>query len=152
MTKTPTYSRICKARGRIAVRSSSHADVAVAQGSVPFYLDKATGTHVKQPQLTQCLASLQASDVLVVWKFDRSGQSLRDLIVKLCRTKRIVLGSRTRVHEGLSMLVRCTLYTALLCGAGLSQLSAIPTHAAELGAQASTASTSRWWKLTCGEA
>ena len=50
------------------------------------------------------------------------------------------------------MLVRCTLYTALLCGAVLSQLSAIPAHAAELGAHASTASTSRWWKLACGEA
>src|SRR5215813_12639335 len=98
MTKTPTYSRICKARGRIAVRRSSHADVAVAQGSVPFYLDKATGAHVERPRLTQCLTSLQASDVLVVWKFDRLGQSLRDLIVKLCRTERIVPRSRTRVH------------------------------------------------------
>jgi hypothetical protein len=50
------------------------------------------------------------------------------------------------------MLVRCTLYMALLCSAMLSQPSAMPAHAAELGAHASTASTSRWWKLTCGEA
>jgi DNA invertase Pin-like site-specific DNA recombinase len=33
--------------------------------------------------LTRCLASLQAGDVLIVWKFDRLGRSLRDLITLL---------------------------------------------------------------------
>jgi DNA invertase Pin-like site-specific DNA recombinase len=47
-----------------------------------IFTDKATGAHVKRPQLTKCLAALHAGDVLVVW-IDRLGRSLRDLITLL---------------------------------------------------------------------
>jgi hypothetical protein len=50
------------------------------------------------------------------------------------------------------MILRRVLYTAALCGAVLSQPSAMLVHASESSAHASTASTSRWWKLECGEA
>lgn len=39
-----------------------------------------TGVHVKRPELTKCLKVLVEGDTLVVWKLDRLGQSLRDLI------------------------------------------------------------------------
>ena len=52
-------------------------------GCKRIFTDKATGAHVKRPQLTRCLASLQAGDVLIVWKLDRLGRSLRDLIALL---------------------------------------------------------------------
>ena len=52
-------------------------------GCTRIFTDKATGAHVKRPQLTRCLASLHAGDVLVVWKLDRLGRSLRDLITLL---------------------------------------------------------------------
>jgi DNA invertase Pin-like site-specific DNA recombinase len=37
-------------------------------GCKRIFTDKATGAHVKRPQLTKCLASREAGDVLVVWK------------------------------------------------------------------------------------
>jgi len=49
------------------------------------------------------------------------------------------------------MLVRRALSTAL-CGAVLAQLIAMPAPAAASGAHVSTAQTSRWWQLECGEA
>jgi DNA invertase Pin-like site-specific DNA recombinase len=52
-------------------------------GCKTLFTDKATGAHMKRPQLTKCLNALQAGDTLVVWKLDRLGRSLRDLIVLL---------------------------------------------------------------------
>ena len=49
-------------------------------GCKTIFTDKATGAHVKRPELTKCLKALKAGDVLVVWKLDRLGRSLHDLI------------------------------------------------------------------------
>ncbi len=45
-----------------------------------IFTDKATGAHVKRPELTKCLKALAEGDTLIVWKLDRLGRSLRDLI------------------------------------------------------------------------
>ncbi|HRW98667.1 MAG TPA: recombinase family protein [Cyclobacteriaceae bacterium] len=45
-----------------------------------IFTDKATGAHLQRPELTKCLKTLQESDTLTVWKLDRLGRSLRDLI------------------------------------------------------------------------
>lgn len=52
-------------------------------GCKKIYTDKASGAHTKRPQLTRCLASLHAGDMLIVWKLNRLGRSLRDLIALL---------------------------------------------------------------------
>lgn len=38
------------------------------------------GGHVKRPELAKCLKALAAGDTLAVWKLDRLGRSLHDLI------------------------------------------------------------------------
>ena len=38
------------------------------------------GTIRKRPALVRCLAALESGDCLIVWKLDRLGRSLRDLI------------------------------------------------------------------------
>jgi hypothetical protein len=49
------------------------------------------------------------------------------------------------------MTLRVVLYTTALCGVLHAPPSAMPAHASGVGAHASTASTSRWWKLACGK-
>ena len=42
-----------------------------------------TGATAKRPALSCCLKTLRAGDTLIVWKLDRLGRSLRDLIAML---------------------------------------------------------------------
>ena len=52
-------------------------------GCTKIFTDRATGAHVKRPELAKCLKTLTDGDMLVVWKLDRLGRSLRDLITLL---------------------------------------------------------------------
>src|SRR5215831_18540035 len=42
-----------------------------------------SGATIKRPALLRCLKQLQPGDALIVWKLDRLGRSLRDLITML---------------------------------------------------------------------
>ena len=52
-------------------------------GCRTIFTDKATGAHTKRPELVKCLRTLAEGDTLVVWKLDRLGRSLGDLITLL---------------------------------------------------------------------
>jgi DNA invertase Pin-like site-specific DNA recombinase len=64
-------------------------------GCRTIFTDKATGVHVKRPELEKCLKVLHAGDVLIVWKLDRLGRSLRDLIALLDDLKARSVGFRS---------------------------------------------------------
>ncbi len=49
-------------------------------GCKRVFTDKATGAHVQHPELAKYLNRIVHGDTLVVWKLDRLGRSLRDLI------------------------------------------------------------------------
>jgi DNA invertase Pin-like site-specific DNA recombinase len=53
------------------------------EGCEKIFTDKVSGAIRKRPELDKCLKRLNAGDVLVVWKLDRLGRSLRDLITLL---------------------------------------------------------------------
>jgi len=56
-------------------------------GCDKIFTDKASGATVVRPQLTKCLDFLSSGDVLVVWKMDRLGRSLSDLIKLMDKLK-----------------------------------------------------------------
>lgn len=55
-------------------------DALVNAGCEKFFSDKMTGVKFDRPGLTECLNFLREGDVLVVWRLDRLGRSLKDLI------------------------------------------------------------------------
>src|SRR5712691_6838219 len=53
-----------------------------------FKDDGLSGSTTKRPALLRCLKKLEDGDTLIVWKLDRLGRSLRDLITMLDDLKR----------------------------------------------------------------
>ncbi|KAF1051097.1 MAG: DNA-invertase hin [Burkholderia gladioli] len=49
-------------------------------GCVEIYEETASGRRADRPELAQCLRALRAGDTLVVWRLDRLGRSLADLV------------------------------------------------------------------------
>lgn len=44
------------------------------------YSEKISGKNTERPELAHCLKSLRSGDTLVVWRLDRLGRSLQDLV------------------------------------------------------------------------
>jgi DNA invertase Pin-like site-specific DNA recombinase len=55
-------------------------DALTAEHCLKIYTDTATGTKADRPQWNACLADLRPGDTLIIWKIDRLGRNLRDLV------------------------------------------------------------------------
>lgn len=55
-------------------------DALRSAGCDSLYEEQASGKTAARPQLEACLKALRGGDTLVVWRLDRLGRSLRDLI------------------------------------------------------------------------
>ena len=55
-------------------------DALAAEHCLKTYTDTATGTRTDRPQWNACLADLRPGDTLLIWKIDRLGRNLRDLV------------------------------------------------------------------------
>ena len=68
---------------RVSTRDQNfdlQADALTKAGSDKLYREIASGARTDRPQLDALLADLRAGDVLVVWKLDRLGRSLKHLV------------------------------------------------------------------------
>lgn len=74
------YARVSKADGSqtLALQMDALTNHGVAPDKI--YADKATGANTKRPEFDSCLKSLRKGDTLVVWKLDRLGRNMKDLV------------------------------------------------------------------------
>jgi DNA invertase Pin-like site-specific DNA recombinase len=55
-------------------------DALYAAGCIKIYMEKVSGKELERSELTNCLKALRPGNTLVVWKLDRLGRSLIDLV------------------------------------------------------------------------
>jgi len=55
-------------------------DALQKEGCEGVYSEKMSGRNLDRPELTQCLKALRKGDTLIVWRLDRLGRSIHDLI------------------------------------------------------------------------
>ncbi len=74
------YVRVSKGDGSQLL--DLQMDALAEAGVTPerIYQDQASGRHDDRPGLKECLKALREGDILVIWKLDRLGRSLRHLI------------------------------------------------------------------------
>lgn len=74
------YARVSKSDGSQVL--DLQRDALVAAGVMPAQIwdDRASGAREDRPGLEACLKALREGDVLVVWKLDRLGRTLRHLV------------------------------------------------------------------------
>jgi DNA invertase Pin-like site-specific DNA recombinase len=73
------YARVSTENQNLAMQLAALKNA----GCKTVFKDEVTGAHVKRPALTCCLKKLETCDTLIVWKRERLGRSLRDLITML---------------------------------------------------------------------
>lgn len=74
------YVRVSKGDGSQLLDLQMDALIQAGVESERIYQDQASGRHDDRPGLKECLKALREGDVLVIWKLDRLGRSLRHLI------------------------------------------------------------------------
>ena len=74
------YARVSKADGSQSLDLQLDALTKAGVLSDQIYTDQASGKTIDRPNLANCLKALRAGDTLIVWKLDRLGRSLRDLV------------------------------------------------------------------------
>lgn len=74
------YARVSKSDGSQSLDLQMDALVRAGVLRDDVYQDFASGKDMKRPGLESCLKALRDGDILVVWKLDRLGRSLQNLV------------------------------------------------------------------------
>ncbi|WP_425274610.1 recombinase family protein [Xenorhabdus eapokensis] len=79
------YTRVSKSDGSQVQDLQLDALLAVGVNKENIYQDEISGKSDKRPGLDACLKALRPGDVLMVWKLDRLGRSLKHLVNTISR-------------------------------------------------------------------
>ncbi len=94
------YIRVSKADGSQVLDLQRDALLKEGVESNRIYEDYASGKKDDRPGLTNCLKALQPGNTLVVWKLDRLGRSLKDLITIVEDFKNKGIGLKVLTGQG----------------------------------------------------
>lgn len=73
------YARVSTGEQKMDLQLDALGDA----GCERIYEEKTSGAAKSRPKLERCLDSLREGDTLVVWRLDRFGRSLKDLVRKM---------------------------------------------------------------------
>ena len=93
------YMRVSSTDDRQSVSLQKDALVASGVDERHLYQDKASGARDDRPGLKGCLAELRPGDVLVVWKLDRLGRSLPNLLAIIADLKERGVAFRSLIEQ-----------------------------------------------------
>jgi DNA invertase Pin-like site-specific DNA recombinase len=72
------YARVSTDDQKLDLQLDALKAAGICEGAI--YQEYVSGVATKRPQLAECLRALRKGDVLVIWKLDRLGRSLAELI------------------------------------------------------------------------
>ncbi len=73
------YARVSTGEQKMDLQLDALEDA----GCKRIYDEKTSGAAKNRPELEKCIESLRKDDTLVVWRLDRFGRSLKDLVSKM---------------------------------------------------------------------
>lgn len=72
------YARVSTDDQRLDLQIAALEKAGITEDRI--YKEHVSGVSTKRPQLTECMKAMREGDLLVVWRLDRLGRSLPDLI------------------------------------------------------------------------
>ena len=74
-------------------------DALTKAGCAKIFTDTASGAQADRKGLADAISYVRAGDTLVVWKMDRLGRSLKDLITRITELNDRKIGFKARTDE-----------------------------------------------------
>jgi DNA invertase Pin-like site-specific DNA recombinase len=74
-------------------------DALTSAGCTKIYTDTASGTQTERKGLTEALTYVRGGDTLIVWKLDRLGRSLKDLITRITELNDRKIGFKSLTEQ-----------------------------------------------------
>jgi DNA invertase Pin-like site-specific DNA recombinase len=87
------YARVSTGSQDLDLQLDALQKCGVAKGLI--FIDKASGAIRERPGLDACFHELRRGDVLLVWRLDRLGRSVRHLVTLIDQLKEIGVGFRS---------------------------------------------------------